>query len=92
MFGLCSVVVRLLNVFFVLCSPFMSERHGIISEKTSYYGRRSSWGVDHKLGVGFTVSDAQLRDDAWRADSEDHRFDDGARSAPSKKKFGQKHT
>lgn len=53
----------------------MTKRLGYLAEKTPCYGLRSSWVADHKLGPRFTVSDAQLRDDAWRADFEDHRLD-----------------
>ena len=53
----------------------MTKRYGRLAEKAPWYAHGASWAADHQLGPRFTASDAQLDDDAWRADSEDHRLD-----------------
>ena len=53
----------------------MTKRYGLLAEKAPWYGTGSSGVADHQSGPRFTASPAQLRDDAWRADSEDHRLD-----------------
>ena len=70
----------------------MTKRYGRLSDKPPYYAHGASWAADHQLGPLFTASDAQLRDDAWRADSEDHRSDVCDHSSPPKKLFDQKPT
>ncbi len=54
----------------------MTKRYGHLLENMPYHRNGSDSGSKHQLGMDYTVSDAQLADDAWRAEFEDHRFDD----------------
>lgn len=53
----------------------MITRYGHRLEQMPHHRNDLRKGSEHQLNVGFTVSDAQLADDDWRSEFEDHRLD-----------------
>ena len=54
----------------------MPVRYGHLMENMPYHRNGSDSGSKHQLGMDYSVSAAQLADDAWRAEFEDHRLDE----------------